>query len=856
MKRKLKDIIRLLLAAGIASSFIVALSIPLGPSIPAIGNLVNPYGGFWSIDHQTPAMMNVDMPFLSGQVTVIKDAYGEPHIYAQKEIDAVAVLGYLHGRDRMFQLEMIRRQASGLLAEVVGTRALDIDKYYRNIRLKSAGENLTAWVKVTDPAMYAKLEKYVAGINYAIDTCGTLPLEFHLLGIRPAHWTAEDCLTIEKIMDNMLTFGTDDVYRTLLREGLEDAGYTSAMDELFPLVTPFQKPITVDYGNAPGERPISPFSAARPEIANLEAISSWVEWARAASPVPARQGFGSNNWVVSGSKSATGFPILCNDMHLEWSLPMIWYVAHVKALDSGMNCQGFTLPGAPLVIVGHNEHVAWGMTNAGCDHVDWYSYTANSTHYLYKGTWYPFGKVTEMIPVKGRSPVSFTIRSTIHGVVMDNGNLPYDLTGSEIGTVLAFRWVALVTNTTTFKAVYGFNKARNITEFDEALEYFALPSQNVVYADRYGNISIRCSGWVPFREGVNATHDADACRFVLNGTAGEHEWNGTFIPFDKLPHSVNPAQGYLASANQLSAGSLYPYYFQDSMDPGYRARRINDLLATDPSVSVDDMAAIQNDVYDKSAEWLLPVLLRVFDNDTTFPAGQKTLLVNQSVAILRAWNASTDRCKMLKDLAAPTIFAAILDKYQALTFDEFAAYGILPALNVLENLTLNVPASKWFDTIATSGTTEKCSDIIREAIKQGVAWLAASTTFSGKAPAEWTYGLAHKVYWHHLAYLDALAAGPYTASGSGITPNPSYAPLFEHAYWGASERMIIDFSRWNHDFDTSRMVIPGGSSGDPVSPHYTDQLQLFLRGEYHGLAFHQTADAFPAGTYEARWTFT
>jgi penicillin amidase len=513
----------------------------------------------------------------------------------------------------------------------------------------------------------------------------------------------------------------------------------------------------------------------------------------------------------------------------------------------------------PYVIVGHNENVSWGFTNAGCDHIDWYSYTANSTHYLYKGSWLRFGTRTEMIPVKGQATVPFTIRSTIHGVVMDDGNLPFNLAGSAVGTVVAYRWVALVANTTTLKAVNGFDHAGNMTEFDEALSYFSLPSQNAVFADRWGNISIRCTGLVPFRDGVNATNNADVCRFVLNGSAGEHEWNGSYIPFERLPHSVNPSQGYLASANQLSAGEDYPEYFQSSADTGYRARRINDLLANDPAVTVSDMAAIQSDVYDKSAEWLLPEVLRVFNNATAFPSAQKTLLVNQSMSILAAWNASTDRCKMIKTLVAPTIFTAILEKYLELTFDEVTTFTgesfyVLPEVNVLENLTLNAPNSKWFDDNGTAGV-ENCSYILREAIKQGIARLAASATFSGKPPSEWTYGLAHQVYWHHLAYLDPLAQGPFPASGSGFTPNPSYSGLFGAAIWGASERMIIDFSRWDHDFDTSKMVIPGGSSGDPASPHYTDQLQLFLRGEYHGLEYHQTVAAFPAASVEARWTF-
>ncbi len=851
-----KDITRLVLVAGIATAFMTVLSVPLSPSIPILGNLLNPYGGVWNIDHQTPVKMDVSLPFLQGEVTVIKDEYGVPHIYAEYECDAAAVLGYLHGRDRLFQLEMTRRQISGLLSEAVGNGTLATDMKFRNLRLKSAGENLSKWYETYDPVLYPMVTNYTAGLNYFIDTTPTLPMEFHLVGIEPGHWGPADVCAIEKYMDYDLTFNTGDLSRWLLRQALEQEGYATAMDELYPLRTPFQKPITVDYDSYDDERTISPFGAGSdPATTAVEAIISWLDQEDPFSVLSPFEGTGSNNWVVNGTKSATGAPILCNDMHLSWSLPNIWYEVQMVANDTGLNCHGFSIPGTPFPTVGHNEHVAWGMTNVGADSIDWYRYNQNGTHYLYNGSWYPFTSVVEEIPVKGLPAVQFEIQGTRHGPVLE-----YTTPTGLQGDTIAFRWAAIDdwNHTTTLSAIYGFNHARNLTEFKEALRLFSLPTQNIVHADRYGNIAIRCSGYVPVRAGITTT-DMD-CRFLLNGSAGEHEWV-KYIDFEDWPHSENPAQGYLASANQMSSGPNYTYYYQHSMDIGYRGRRINDLLANDDSVTVEDMIAIQNDVYDKSAEWLVPLILDVYNDPVLFTSGEKTATIVQAMEQVAQWNASSDKYKMLKTLAAPTIYAAILDTYMKGIFkDEFANitgqpwFGY-PAASLIENMSLNDPASAWFDNVTTTGTVETRDDIIKSAIISGIAYLASASQLSGKAPAEWLYGDSHTIYFAHLAGLQPLSAGPYPASGSGITPNPSYAPLFKSAGGGASERMIIDFSGASTSFNTSLIVIPGGSSGDPASPHYTDQLDLFLAGDYHSLYYYGTIASFPAGEREATWTF-
>ncbi|MBD3186347.1 hypothetical protein GF325_05920 [Candidatus Bathyarchaeota archaeon] len=847
MKKKGKDITRVAIAGGLLAAVMVAFSVPLG-SIPAIGNLLNPFGGVWNIDHTQPAKQTVEMPGLMGDVSVIKDEFGIPHVYGDYERDVAKVFGYIQAMDRLFQLEMTKRQVAGSLSEVVGDIALSTDKYFRTLGLRKAATDLTGYIQVNDPLVYDLLEAYTEGVNYYIEHAKTFPFEFHFLGITPSTWEVEDVVGLEKYMDYTLTFETKDIIRTLINDTHGDQ-YPGIIEELFPITTPFQKPITVDYGSAIGEHPIVPFDDDKSSrISALQHVLEWTDevigWEGAA--IDQAQLIGSNNWVVAANKSATGAPILCNDMHLSWSLPAIWYEAHLVATNTGLNVQGFSLVGAPLIVVGHNENVAWGMTNAGFDHIDWYFYDGNETHYYYEpdGEYKPYQQRVEHIKVKGGNTVEYTINETIHGAIM---------TDTTIDKPLAFRWVATDINTKTYRAVYGFNHASNITEFEMALQNFSQPSQNIVYADKFGNISIRPTGYVPYREGV--TNESKECSFVLNGSAGEHEWNGSQIAFDDLPHSVNPSQAYLVSANQLSAGQEYPIYLQ-SRTSNYRARRINELLAPDSSVSVEDMIAIQLDVYDKIAEWFIPLVLDAFDDDSLWDPGERTALINQSISQLNSWNNSVDKYMMFENLSAPTIYTEIFDNFVEHTFgDEIGSELAMPHPAILENLSLNVPASPWFNDTGNPSKNETRDDMLVMSIISGVEALSNRDQLTGLSPADWKWGLAHTVQFDHLTGISVFGRGPYPASGSGITPNPSGASLFKPAGSGASERMIIDFAGHDSNFSTSLIVIPGGSSGDAVSPHYDDQLELFLAGEYHSLYYYADAMAFPESERESVFTF-
>jgi penicillin amidase len=850
--KKSKDLSRLIVAGILTAAILIGFSVPWG-IIPPLGTLFNPNGGLWSINHKSPPTMSLEIPNLTGDVTVIKDEWGIPHIYAEHESDAYCVMGYLHAYDRLFQLEMTKRQISGTLSEVVGESTLSTDKYFRNLQLRKNAQLLDSYMQESEPKLYAYLEAYIAGLNFRIQEVKDLPFEFQFLGIKPSLWEPIDVLQIQNYMSYMLTYSDEDLWRSYLRLKIEDT-YPTAMAELFPARTPFQVPISPDYGAYPDQPSMASLSFDTPENALLLSITMILDQHSEVKDmygsINRDKGIGSNNWVVAANKSATGAPILCNDMHLEWGLPMIWYEAHIVASETQLNVQGFTIPGVPFVIVGHNKQIAWGFTNAGMDHIDFYYYSGNSSHYWYapEGKYLAYESYIESIPVKGKNPVQFEIKESIHGPLLSNNRY------SDVATPIAFKWVTLSNLTRTFAAIYGFNHAQNFTAFNTSLADFAIPSQNVIYADIDGNIAIRSTGWVPIRAGV--TRDSDIPRFIINGSAGLYEWMG-FIPTNDLPHSINPSQGYLVSANHWNAGPSYPYYTQASA-ANYRGTRINQLLANNPQVSVSDMQIYHLDDFNLVAEWFVPLILNVYANSSVNIT--KTTPMNQALELLLAWNNSIDQFRMKTNLAGPTIFKAIFDQFSHLIFkDEFVPLlgtsleGIDAA--ILQNMSINNPNSKWFDINGTE-KVERRDDIIAVAIVEGFNFLATNAAFKQLSPDMWLYGKAHTAIFSHIAGLPGFGKGPYSVNGSGNTVNPSYAGLFQSANWGASERMIIDFSQTANDFNTSLIVIPGGSSGDPVSPHYADQLQLFLEGKYHKLNYISTVAAFPTSIIENKWIIT
>jgi len=858
MRSKEKEIVKKLSVVIIISvvTFTI-LSIPLISIIAPLGNIIFPGNGIWRVPGEVPEYETIYFKNLTDNVYVYRDEWGVPHVYAKNENDMSFALGYVHAQDRIFQMDMARRQIRGKLSEVVGELALESDKF--NLAM-----GMEYWAEKTLEDLIEKSENdeldyldsfyyYVDGVNHYINTHKyEYPIEYGILGFKPTKWGLLDSLCFSKYMSKMLTWEYEDLYNLVNFEALEELG-TGKYDELFSLFQPYQIPIVPDYGiyndsknllNAVGGGP-KPSRAVIDTVSNFLSNVEKIESEKYLIELRKNEIIGSNNWVVDGVKSSTGKPILCNDMHLAWNLPGIWYEAHLIAEKEKLHTYGFTLAGVPIPIVGHNEYVGWGLTNTGYDVMDWYLYEEkDDDHYILNGVEKEYKKRTYHIKVKGKKPVEFIVKKTVHGPVL-NDFLDEDILDPyDDDIVLATQWTGNQI-TEELQALYGFNHAENRVDFNESSTHFQNPAQNIVYADIDGNIAIRPTGKVPIRKNSNGTFPHDAS----NNDDGD--WIN-YIDILDLPHSENPAQHYLASANQIVAGpdwNYSKYFLQNSYASGYRARRINELLnnSEDGTVGIEKMKEIQLDVKSSAAKAFTPYLI-----NATEDYADKTSIMEEILTHLKNWNY-----KMDKDLAAPTIYRKWRDLMMDYTFDdEWDEYGAIskPQLNVLEKLMKN-ETSEWFDDIST-GKVEDRDDIVIKALEDAIDFL--EDYYDSDDVYTWRWGDIHKLIFEHISgsSFSTLGKGPFEGDGEGYTVNPSWVDISEgegRAYGGASERLIVDFS----DIKNSLSVIPSGQRGLSNSKHYSDQLEeLFLQGKYHRQYFYEDRDDFPKDHIESTIVFT
>lgn len=829
MRSSVKKIGKLAVPIILIISMTVVLSVPID-ILPPLGGLIDPFTGIWTVyqDAEHPPYAAVHAPGqLSAQVTVVRDSWGIPHIYAENEQDLYFTFGYVQAQDRLWQMDITRRQARGQLAEILGSDYIGADIFLRTIGMERAAQlTVDHMQSLTDPANMTRVQNlgaFANGVNFFITHIGSnLPLEFKLLNYRPRPWTLLDSIAIGRILDYGLSWSSSDLSfaNTVAQLGNESAW------ELFPLNPPLQIPVVPEYGDSYIPLPASDITSRDIPESLQKTINDVLTWTNTLNDpqniLTRWQGdfLGSNNWAVNSTKSATGAPILCNDMHLSRDVPAIWYQAHLVSADTGRNIYGFVPPGIPLIIAGHTEYVAWGFTNVAADVIDWYYYKTNPTNsseYWYNGAWQSFEEETVQIVVKDSLPITHTIRRTVHGPVLSDVGYTYN------DYVLAHRWNGGETSYELI-ALDIMTMARNYTEFIEGQKFWWTISQNIVFADVDGNIAIRPTGHWPIRSSGYGG-------LPHNGSAMEGEWD-SYVDFDNLPLSLNPARGYVVSANQLAAmqgPSAYPYYIHQGYAPGYRARRINELLANDDSITVDDMKRIQLDVKDTAAEAIVPYIITAFDNAPASITSDPIL--SAAVDELRTWNFT-----MLKEWVAPTIWYAFFGYYDDAVFlDEYPddptirGSMLWPSPVILENLTRFNPASRWFNDTKTSDT-ETRDDMIIQALQDSVDRLVQE---EGTEVSQWTWDKFHFVVYSHLV-SSALSHGPFPEDGDALTVNPSGGNMWARengaAQGGPSERLIVNFNDTMHALS----VIPGGQSGNPLSRHYRDQLfQLFLVGDYH-----------------------
>jgi penicillin G amidase len=709
---------------------------------------------------------------LAAPVTVVRDSAGVPTIKAQNTHDLYMALGFVHAQDRLFQMDEQRRLAQGRLSEVFGPVALPTD---RTLRTYGFYRYATASMKFVSPEFKAALEAYADGVNAFLKSGAQLPVEFTIAGYRPDPWQPADSMVMGKLLALQLA---GNYRRELLRARMAQKLNAAEISELFP-----------EY---PKEAPVS--------LAKLAELTRGLPLDRMLASLPDIVGpkRASNNWVVDGAHSVTGKPLLANDPHLDYGAPVIWYLARLEA--PGLTLAGGMLAGAPVIILGHNSQIAWGYTTTDADVEDVFVEKLdpdNPARYLSPDGPKPFEVIKEEIRVKGQAPEPISIRSTRHGPVIS------DLEGkaeAAPGQVMALQASFLTDEDRSVEAQWLASLAHDWAGWIDALKLFVAPMQNMVYADRDGNIGFFAPGHIPIRKAGDG-------RAPVPGWTGEYDWNG-WVPFEKLPQAFNPPAGHIATANNKIVPDNYPYMITADWDLPYRIERIEAALAEKPKQSIASSAKIQADIVSLSAKRLLPLMLRPVPRD----AGAKS-----AAALLRAWDGS-----MAEDRPEPLIFVAWLRALNKRLFQ--------PALGPLFNDYLGMTP------LATEGAltvhqhwcgSSGCDAALEASLSDALHELSAEY---GADQSAWRWGEAHPALFahpvfHHIPVLRDLFDRQVPAGGSNDTVNaggfqftdPDGAYVSTH---GPAFRAIYDLA----DLDKSVFLTALGQSAHVLSPHYDDLL--------------------------------
>ena len=701
------------------------------------------------------------LPGLSEPVTIARDQSGVPTIKAQNDADAAFALGLVHAQDRLFQMDLMRRFASGRLAEWFGVRAVDSDRSMRVLGLYRAAE---AQYALLSPPLKAVFDAYAAGVNAFLATRrGAPPPEYVLLSVRPDAWTPADSLVWGKIMDLQLTGN----YRMeLLRQRLAQHLKPEEMAVLFPA---YRDDAPVVLGQIDADLPgVPPQQAA------------------------------SNEWVVDGKHSVSGKPLLANDTHLGFATPGVWYLARIETPDDTL--AGVTSPGEPMVILGHNNHIAWGFTTTGGDVEDLFIEKADPTDptkYLTPDGPASFETRNETIKVRSGDPVSVTIRATRHGPIVSNP--------AAEGDALALSATWLQGDDRTPDALWGMTHAHDWDGFRGALRQAVAPEQNIVYADIDGNIGFFAPAQIPMRAAGNGFAP-------VPGWTGDHDWTG-FVPFDAMPVGFNPPSGRFFAANNKIVPDSYPYFITHDWELPLRAERIGQLLDATPMQSPETSAAMQRDTVSLMARRLLPLML------AATPGAPRA---QEAMRLLKGWDGKMDR-----DRVEPLLFTAWLREFNRQVIADklgaqFESYWSLHP-DVIESIL--TAHRDWCDDRDTPSLTETCEQQLGAALDRALGEL---DTRYGSDMSRWKWGEAHRASFRHPIWPNIPVLGNWLAltipddGGYDTIDNASTQISDESqpfaAIHGPTMRMVVDMAMP----DAARFMVTPGQSGNVLSPHYAD----------------------------------
>ncbi len=763
---------------------------------------------------------------LHGKVTVERDGWGVPHIRADSVEDLVEAQGYVMAQDRLWQMDLLRRVGRGRLSEILGRATLDIDKDFRRLNFSRTADRE---LQQMDAQTRTLMEAYARGVNHFIEqNQARLPVEFTLLKYKAEPWQPSDTLIIAGYMYRTLADTRDEELKrakVTAKVGPElakdlyspessmdhfvvgDPEVDRAAHELSQAGSDDDEDDDDDFDDiltasrTPGH---TSEAAASPDLTSYFAqnVKLWIT----ESERDIRHTLGSNNWVVSGAHTATGKPLLANDTHLELTIPPIWYEAHLTA--PGWNVKGFTLPGSPMVIIGHNDRIAWGFTNNGADVLDLYIETMNPENpdqYRVNGKWQQAEVYDEVIHVKGAPDEHLELRITRHGPIVEE----------DQGTVYAMKWTALQPG--GLSSSYNWlGKAQNWDEFREALSHVWGPAQNAVYADVDGNIGYCVGAKVPIRKKGHG-------EVPVPGDTDDYEWIG-YIPFDQMPQSFNPDSGLIVTANARVAGPDYKPFLTENWEEPYRTARIYDLLHDKQGLRPEDMLKVETDTYSFPHAFIAEQLIAAAK--TVSPKDKRTAKLIQEA---KDWNGIAEPDSSVVSFLNASLFASldlVLEPYLGSDTKQYRWRRI----NFLQKILTDRP-TRWLPQ-----NYKNYDELLIAAADRAVNDLQTATHKSD--PNDWP--------WKHFNSLDMLhplGREGFLKKALSLTNEPQagtqWSPRAASRHHGPAMRFVANPADW----DDSILLIPAGQSGQPGSEHYKDQFSYWFEGKPIYGAFSDAAES-------------
>lgn len=740
-----------------------------------------------------------DLAGLTAEVRVIRDERGVPHIYASNEHDLYFMTGYITAQERLWQMDMVRHATQGRLSELFKRDMFETDIFLRALGMHEKSKLV---LEKEDPVILESLNAYASGVNAWIEQCGKkLPPEFRVLGYTPEPWTTMD-------ITNIIGFIGWDLASSNLSSEVSNykLGRKLGPEKASELIADWTLVDEV----------VFPEFRLKDEL--IDKVQAAVNSMDKLEELGIVTFSGSNNWAVSGNRSETGKPILSNDMHLGFNVPGFWMQVH-QVIPGQLNVTGVLFPGEPFVIAGHNDRIAWGMTNLSVDDIDLFVETVDSTgnNYLYNGEWLPFREEEHQLKMTDDSSLTRVIRYTHHGPVIS------EMRGIN-DEVLTMCWSGY-DYSDEIQAVYLLNRARNWVEFRTALSHFRSISQNFAYADVEGNIGLNTGGGIPVRKGTGL--------LPRRGDTDEYEWKG-YVPFELLPSSFNPEDGFVSSANQRTVDESYPFFISGDFSIPYRIMRIREMAAEKEILGIDDFKRMITDNHSSYAAMMTPVILKGAE-----AIGSPSVDEKYALEELKEWDYTMDAA-----LVAPTLFEFIRSEMARHIMqdelDELYGSPLGRQHDFYLYTMMTEGPDQWIDNIDTP-EKETMEIIIARSIRSALDTLTARY---GECGENWQWGKVHTFTLEHpmggvkiLDRLLRLNSKSYGIGGSYHTVAPYAFRDNLKAVHGASERHIFNTADW----DQSLTVIPTGTSGIPGSPFYLSQTDTYVNNGFYGEPFSDEA---------------